>query len=165
MEHQKWAFAAVCPRGIGPTKWAEAGSADDIQIRRRFALIGQTLDGMRVWDVRRACQVIKFNAELATVPLWLQGKRESAPIALYAGVFEPDVARFDLWHPPATHKELPTFLNVRKHLDLPQGMALAFPRPIKVYVKDESAARAWDWTVELQRGLTEKCFQIRVVGE
>ncbi len=24
MEKQKWAFAAVCPRGIGPTKWARA---------------------------------------------------------------------------------------------------------------------------------------------
>ena len=45
MEQQKWAFAAVCPRGIGPTKWAEPGSPNDIQNRRRFALVGQTLDG------------------------------------------------------------------------------------------------------------------------
>ena len=82
MEKQKWAFAAVCPRGIGPTKWAEPGSPDDTQIRRRFALIGQTLDGMRVWDVRRAFQAMKSNADLKDVPVWLQGKQDMAGIAL-----------------------------------------------------------------------------------
>ena len=35
MERQKWAFAAICTRGIGPTKWAEPGSSVDIQMRRR----------------------------------------------------------------------------------------------------------------------------------
>ena len=120
MEKQKWAFAAVCPRGIGPSKWAEPGTPEDIQYRRRFALVGQTLDGMRVWDVRRAFQTLKVNADLKGVPLWLQCKQEMAGIALYAAMFEPDVARLDLWHLPASHKEGPTFLNVRKYLDTPQ---------------------------------------------
>ncbi|MCS6852182.1 MAG: prolyl oligopeptidase family serine peptidase, partial [Gemmataceae bacterium] len=78
MERNGWAFAAVCPRGIGPTCWAAPGSADDIQFRRRFPLVGQTLDGMRVWDVRRAVQAIGRLEDLKTVPLWLQGKGEAA---------------------------------------------------------------------------------------
>ena len=62
MEKQKWAFAAICPRGVGATKWAEPGTPDDTQYRRRFALVGQTLDGMRVWDVRRALQATAGGA-------------------------------------------------------------------------------------------------------
>src|SRR5262245_25831924 len=46
--------AVLAPRGIGPTSWGEAGSKEDLLARRRFPLIGQSLDGQRVWDVRRA---------------------------------------------------------------------------------------------------------------
>ncbi len=64
---------------------------------------------MRVWDVRRAFQALKANPDLKGVPLWMQGKHEMAGIALYAAIFEPDVARLDLWHLPASHKIGPTF--------------------------------------------------------
>ncbi|HJZ94575.1 MAG TPA: prolyl oligopeptidase family serine peptidase [Gemmataceae bacterium] len=165
MEKQKWAFAGVCPRGIGPTMWAEPGSANDTQYRRRFALVGQTLDGMRVWDVRRAFQSIRANPELKGVPVWLQGKRDLAGVALYAALYEPDVARLDLWHLPASHKDGPTLLNVRKYLDTPQALALAMPKPVKLYVKDEAAARAWAWPLELQKALGTESLQVRVVGE
>jgi dienelactone hydrolase len=165
MEKQKWAFAAVCPRGIGPTKWAEPGSPDDVQYSRRFALVGQTLDGMRVWDIRRAFQALKAISDLKGVPLWLQGKHDTAGIALYAAVYEPDVARLDLWHLPPSHREGPTFLNVRKYLDTPQALALAVPRPIKLYVKDADAAKAWTWPLELQKALGSESIQVRVVGE
>jgi dienelactone hydrolase len=165
MEHQRWAFAAVCPRGVGPTKWAEPGTADDTHIRRRFALVGQTLDGMRVWDVRRAVQTLLANPELADVPIWLQGKHQMAGVALYAALSEPKVARLDLWHLPPSHRDGPTFLNVRKYLDTPQAVALAFPRPVKLYVRDDTSARAWDWPVELQKALGKDYVQVRVVGE
>src|SRR5439155_21281450 len=38
MAKHGWAFAVVAPRGIGPTRWAEPGSKDDTQIRRKFPL-------------------------------------------------------------------------------------------------------------------------------
>ena len=165
LERQKWAFAAVCPRGIGPTKWAEPGSPNDIQIRRRFPLVGQTLDGQRVWDVRRALAVLREQSDLQGVPLWLQGKKDMAGIVLYASLFEPDVARLDLWNLPASHKEGPIFLNVRKYLDLPQAVALAFPRPIRLYVKNAEEAKNWDWPMQLQKALGRNSLQIRVVGD
>jgi hypothetical protein len=37
MKSQKLAFAAIAPRGIGVTRWAEPGSTLDTHIRRRFA--------------------------------------------------------------------------------------------------------------------------------
>src|SRR5262249_56879890 len=49
----KWGMAYVAPRGVGPTAWDQT-EKKQIQIRRRFQLLGQTLDGMRVWGVRRA---------------------------------------------------------------------------------------------------------------
>jgi Prolyl oligopeptidase family len=165
LESQKWAFAAVCPRGIGPTRWAEAGSRDDIQYRRRFALVGQTLDGQRVWDARRALAALRAVPELQGVPLWLQGKRDMAGIALYAGLFEPDVARLDLWHLPASHHDGPIFLNVLRVLDTPQALALAFPKSIRLYVKDEAQASAWAWPLQLQKDLGHDYLKVRVVGD
>src|SRR5262249_34328990 len=68
LEKFKWAFAAVTPRGIGPTRWSEVGAdgktPSAVQIRRRFGLLGETLDGQRVWDVRRAAAVLKTVADL-----------------------------------------------------------------------------------------------------
>jgi hypothetical protein len=165
MERQKWAFAAICPRGIGPTKWAEPGSSVDIQMRRRFALVGQTLDGQRVWDVRRALAVLREQSDLKGVPLWLQGKKDMAGIALYVSLFEKDIARLDLWHPPASHKEGPILLNVRTHLDMPQAVALAFPTPIRLYVKNDEESKNWDWPLQLQKAFGEKSLQLRVVGD
>ena len=165
LEAQKWAFATLAPRGIGPTAWAEAGSATDIHIRRRFALLGQTLDGQRVWDVRRALAVLRDLPESKSVPLWLQGKNQMAGVVLYASFFEPDVARVDLWHPPASHREGPIFLNVRRILDMPQAVALAFPKQVRIYVKEEAEASAWNWPMQLQKELGQESLKIRKVSQ
>ena len=165
MEKQSGRSPPCVPAAIGPTKWAEPGTPDDTHYRRRFALVGQTLDGMRVWDVRRAFQALKANPELKGVPLWLQGKHDMAGIALYAAIFEPDVARLDLWRLPASHQAGPIFLNIRKYMDTPQGLALAMPHPIKLYVKDAAEAKAWAWPLELQKALGKQSVQVRVVGE
>jgi dienelactone hydrolase len=166
LEKFHWGFAYVAPRGIGPTRWADDASSEATQIRRRFALIGQTLDGQRVWDVRRALAVLREQPDLKSVPLWLQGKNDMAGIVLYAGLFEPDVARLDLWHPPASHREGPIFLNVRRVLDMPQALALAFPRPVRLYVKDDAEAKAWDWPLQLQQQLgTGEPLKIRKVAD
>ncbi len=165
MEKMKWAFAAVCPRGVGPTRFAEAGSRDEIQYRRRFALIGQTWEGQQVWDVRRAFQTLGKLGELKDVPRWLQGKQDMATVALFAALFEPAVARLDLWQLAPTFKTAPPMLNAWRHLDIPQALALAHPMNVKLYVKDEAARQAWAWPLELQKALGKETLQLRVVGE
>ena len=68
------------------------------------------------------------------VPLWLQGHRQQAGVALYASLFEPDVTRLDLWELPQSHREGPYFLNVLKYLDTPQAVAMAAGRSkVRVY--------------------------------
>ena len=78
--------------------------------------------------------------------LTLHGDGASAIIGLYAGLFEPSVAGFDLWYPPTSHHTGPTFLNVLKYLDVPQAVALAEPRPVTLHVKNMTLEyRVWDW--------------------
>src|SRR5262249_2743234 len=77
MEANKWAFAAVTPRGIGPTRWNETGAdgkPTGVHIKRRFALIGRTLDDCRVWDVRPGLAVLRTVPDLQGAPRW--GGRE-----------------------------------------------------------------------------------------
>src|SRR5262249_8705838 len=89
LEFHNWAFAMIAPRGIGLTRIPPLPTGpktrnETTDILRRFALIGQTLDGQRVWDVRRALAALRSLNDLKDVPLWLQGDREMAGIALYA---------------------------------------------------------------------------------
>jgi hypothetical protein len=165
LSYHRWAFATVAPRGIGPTRWAKPGTATDIHVRRRFALLGQTLDGQRVWDVRRALAVLRTIPELKAAPVWLHGKGVMAGVALYAALFEPDVARLELWHPPATHREGPIFLNVARFLDMPQAVAMAGPRPVYIYVNGAVEAGQWDWTLRLQRALGQETTKIRQLSD
>jgi hypothetical protein len=165
MEHYRWAFAIIAPRGIGPTRWSEVhrfdGKPNGNQIRRRFALLGQTLDGQRVLDVRRAVACLQSVKDLNSIPLTLQGKGEMAGVALYAALFEPGVTGLDLWNPPASHRKGPTFLNVLTVLDMPQALALMQPRKVKLHIKDEEAAKAWSWTVRLYEVLGVETLKIR----
>lgn len=161
LETNKWAFATLAPRGIGPTRWSGEGTPAGIHIRRRFALLGQTLDGQRVWDVRRGLAVLRQVPDLKGVPPWLQGKCDLAGVVLYAGLFEPDVARFDLWDLPASHSQGPAFLNIRRILDTPQALALAFPRAVRLYVKDQNEASAWEWPLQLQKELGSEYLKVR----
>jgi dienelactone hydrolase len=118
------ALAFVAPRGVGPTAWTKE-SKKQIHIRRRFMLLGQTLDGMRVWDVRRAIQTLRAMDGLADVPVSLRADREMAGIALYAALFEPNIKRLELRDLPKSHREGPNFLNVLRFLDVPQTVAMA----------------------------------------
>jgi hypothetical protein len=158
------------PRGFGLTRIPPlpAGTRSRNETTdnlRRFALVGQTLDGQLVWDVRQALAVLRALPDLKSVPIWLQGDREMAGIVLYAALFEPDVARLDLWHLPYSHRQGPTFLNVRRYLDIPQAVALAFPRPIHIYTKDGSATASWKWPLQLQEALGAEYLKVRQVGE
>lgn len=126
-------LAYAAPRGIGLTAW-NPDERKQTQIRRRFMLLGQTLDGMRVWDVRRAIQAAGQVELLNDVPVALKGQRLTAGIVLYASLFEPDIAGLDLRHLPRSHREGPVFLNVLRYMDIPQAVAMAAERTqVRIY--------------------------------
>jgi hypothetical protein len=119
------AVAYFAPRGIGPTAWSSSEPETETHIRRRFMLLGQTLDGMRVWDTRRAIQALRTVVGLADVPVRIDAQREMAGIALYASLFEPNVAELELQGLSTSHRDGPEFLNVLRILDVPQAVAMA----------------------------------------
>jgi dienelactone hydrolase len=135
-----WGMAYVCPRGIGPTAWDQS-ERKQTHNRRRFMLLGQTLDGMRVWDVRRAVRTLKSAPGYEKVSIWCQAEREMSGIALYATLFERStVKRLDVYDLPVSHRNGPTFLNVLRHGDIPLTAAYAAQRT-KVVIYDNDAEK------------------------
>lgn len=156
---RKWAIAWVAPRGVGPTEW----NRDDrkrIQIRRRFMLLGQTLDGMRVYDAVRAAQALRTVEGMREVPLWMQGQREAAGITLYASLFTPGVKRLDLHGLSKSHREGPILLNVLRFLDVPEAVAVAAENSqIHIHQDDESG---WEYPLSVSKGLNWSGRQIQI---
>jgi hypothetical protein len=143
-----WAF--VAPRGIGPSQWSADGKKQ-IHIRRRFMLLGQTLDGMRAWDVRRAIQTLRGIDGLADVPITLAADDDMAGIALYAALFEPKIHEVALGNLPATHRDGPDFLNVLRILDIPQTVAMVAEKSHVVLREANDAA--WEYPLAVAKNL------------
>ena len=155
-----WTMAYVAPRGIGPTAWDQS-DRKQTQHQRRFYLLGQSLDGMRVWDVRQAAQTLRTVEGLADVPLWLQSHRQMAGVTLYASLFDPKITRLDLHELPTSHRDGPFFLNVCRFLDLPQAVAMAAERSrVALYTANPEA---WTYPARVGQvlGWDAKQFQIR----
>ena len=120
-------LAAVAPRGIGPTAWDQSVKKQT-QHRRRFMLLGQTLDGMRIWDVRRAIQALAAIGSTPKLPLAIEGERQAAGWAVHASLWEPNIAQVDLHDLPPSHRDGPILLNVSRFLEMPQVVAMAAER-------------------------------------
>jgi len=135
---QPWAMAYVAPRGVGPTAWVGNEKAQTQKLRR-FYLLGQTWDGMQVWDLRRAIGALRATP-YGKPALWLQGESTMGVNALYASLFDPDIARVDLHEPPPSHQKGPTYLNVLKYLDIPQAAAMAASTSsLRIHTADKAA--------------------------
>jgi len=159
------AIVYVMPRGIGPTIWS-TDKRKLKEIRRRFMLLGQTLDGMRTLDVRRAIQAVRSRSieSLRDVPVWLEGHGHMAGIALYASLFEPDIAGLDLSNLPLSHHDGPIYLNVLRYLDMPCAVAMAAERSqVNLYQNDDAG---WQFpkAVADKLGWPEERFRIQTAS-
>jgi dienelactone hydrolase len=135
------------PRGVGPTRWTQH-ERKQVQIRRRFMLLGQTLDGMRVWDIRRAIQAVQ---QLSTAPLWLEANGDMAVNCLYASLFETNIARIAFSGVPSSQMDGPDYLNVMRILDIPEAAALAAERaPLQI---EGHTRERWDFPRKLAANL------------
>jgi len=145
----KWAMAYVCPRGIGPNAWT-GSDKQQTQRLRRFYLLGQTLDSMQTWDIRRAIAALR-GTPYGKAPLWLQSQHVMAVNTLYASLFEDQITRLDLHQPPVSHETGPTYLNVLKFLNVPQAVALAAERSrVRIYSPNKSA---WSYPTQVAENL------------
>jgi dienelactone hydrolase len=150
--------ASLAPRGTGDAAW----SGDDkkqIQVRRRFMLLGQTVEGMQVWDVRRAVQALQALPRTKGVPVRLEATGPMAGVALYASLFEPVVDEIQLHDLPGTHMRGPHFLNVLRVLDVPHALAMAAERA-RVRV-DRTPGEGFEFATQAAQALRWSDEQLR----
>jgi hypothetical protein len=141
----KWAMGYIAPRGVGPTAWTGSEKAQTQRLRR-FYLLGETKDSGQVWDIRRAVQATRSIAGFDKTKLWLASGGVMGGNALYASLFEDNIARLDLNGLPASHMDGPTYFNVLRYLDVPQAAAMASERiKVVIYTSDK---QPWDFLVQ-----------------
>jgi dienelactone hydrolase len=153
------------PRGVGPTVPSADVQTDQPHSfilsrykagwatidRRRHILLGQTMDGMRVWDIGRAVAAVRDPQLFGTTPIVLSGARNAAVNALYASLFIDGLDSVELFTPPASHANGPDYLNVLRFLDVPQAAAIAMERQTLRIRKSDP--EQWTWTVSTARQL------------
>jgi dienelactone hydrolase len=157
-----WAMSYFAPRGVGPTAFDQS-EKKQIQNRRRFYLLGQTLESMQAYDVFQATLAAHRIDGFQEVPLWLQSQRRMAGVALYSAMFQlkGTVQRLDLYDLPMTHRDGPIFLNVQRYLDMPQAVALAAERSKVVIYQDDATGWEYPRAVAEKLGWDAKQIQIR----
>ncbi|WP_425618419.1 alpha/beta hydrolase family protein [Anatilimnocola sp. NA78] len=154
-----WAMSYVAPRGVGPTAFDQS-EKKQVQNRRRFYLLGQTLDGMQTLDIVSAMRACQSLEALKDSSLWLQSNRVMGGNTLYAAIMHPGAKRIDLYDLPTTHRDGPIYLNVSRKLEMPHAVALAAEKTQVILYQD---AAGFEWPQQLADNLSwgKKQLQFR----
>lgn len=143
----EFAGAAVEVRNTGVTS---VGPGYLWTLRRVYPLLGHTLPERQVADLLAG--VALMRQEPATGPTVLYGQGSTAAQAVYAAVLDPKISELILDNPPETHTnpETAEFLGILRIGDLPQNLALLYPRPITFIGR---MPPAFDWTKRVYEAL------------
>jgi dienelactone hydrolase len=135
------------PRGYGPTATNPQTKART-QLRRRYMLLGETLEGMQVWDVIVAIRAAR-NVTKTELPVTIEASGELAAAAVYAGLSAgiDQVGEMKLTRPPKSHRAGATYMQVLRYLDMPEAVARAVLRRTTVTLLDVDPIN-WEITVE-----------------
>lgn len=115
-------------------------------MRRAYPMLGHTLPERQVFDLVQAMALLR--EQFPGVPLSLYGHGKAAVLAIYAALLDELVTELFLADPPESHRDpaTPEFLGILRIGDLPENLALLYPRPI-TFVGDIPAA--YEWTREV----------------
>jgi hypothetical protein len=135
------AMVFFAPRGLGLDSWNPPERYRQ-HLPRRFMLLGQTVDSMRVWDIRRLVEALRELEPAREAAIEVEAGGHLAVDALYAALFTEGVAALRLSAVPASHRTGPDYLNVLRILDIPQALALAAERvPVELTDTDPAVGR------------------------
>ena len=144
-------------RGTGATS---IGPGLTWTVRRAYSLLGHTLPERQTFDLLQGIAVLRSETNVGNVVVY--GKGRQAALAIYAAVLDDTIREVILEDPAPTHWDGgPEFLNALKVGDLPQNLALVFPRPITFV---GSLPEAYEWTRDMYAacGLRDR---VRVVAK
>ena len=131
-----FARVVVFPRGVGEIPWDKTFWKATL---RNAMEVGETVDSMRLADVRAALESLQARANIDPTRISVVGKGISGVLGLYAAIYNPKVEHVVLIDAPTTHAEGPIFLNVLRYTDLPEAAALFAPRRLTFYVRMPAA--------------------------
>ncbi|MDX2149826.1 MAG: dienelactone hydrolase family protein, partial [Bryobacteraceae bacterium] len=121
---------AVYPIGIDEIPWPNLFQRDTL---RNAMHIGETIDSLRLRDVRAALQQLREMPEVDPARIMIAGRGVSGILGLYAAILDPAIWQVALIDPPTSHRHGPLFLNILRHTDLPEAAALLAPRRLIFY--------------------------------
>ncbi len=142
-----FATAGVEVRNTGATS---VGPGYLWTLRRVYPLLGQTLPERQMSDLLAGVAIMRREA--ATGAMAVYGQGETAPLAIYAAILDPRITEVILASPPQSHADpnTPEFLGILRIGDLPQNLALVYPRPITFV---GAVPPAYEWTREAYKKL------------
>jgi hypothetical protein len=113
-----------------------------------------------VYDLLAGVALLRREGVAGPVSLFGQGY--TAPLAVYAAILDPQVSEVILADLPESHQnpQTPEFLGILRIGDLPQNLALLYPRPI-TFVGAMPAAYQWTRQAYEKLGAADR---IRVVA-
>ena len=117
----------ISVRGAGPARF----SGDDFkqaQIRKRYHLLGQSLQMMQTWDIHRAINRISQIPSYGPESISVHAGGVTAGMVLYASLFVDTPLRLNLSRLPSSHMEGPYYPRVLRHMDIPAAVMLADER-------------------------------------
>lgn len=141
------ATACVEVRNTGATS---TGPGYLWSLRRGYMIVGQTLPERQIFDLLQALALLR--QEFPGTPLALYGEGRTAVLAIYAALLDELVEEIFLVDPPQTHlvPDTPELLNVLRVGDLPENLALLYPRRITFIGR---IPEAYEWTQKLYQQL------------
>ncbi len=153
--------AAIEVRATGAT---QIGAGLTWTVKRGCQLIGCTLPERQTHDLLAGLAVLRQLPAVKDVAVY--GKGDTAVPAIYAAILDENVTEIVLENPPETHTEgaTPELLGVLRIGDLPQNLALVFPRPI-TFIGEIPIAYEWTKQAYEQLGQGDKVRVIENVGE
>jgi hypothetical protein len=124
-------------RGGGRQAWTRKSPPNYVE--RAHALLGQTIDQGRVWDIAAEARHRQWK---------VLGRGHAGILAAYAALFEPNIAEVVVVDPPTSHRDGPIFLNVLRVLDIPDALGLLAPRPLTLV---NAGDKAFDKTAQIYK--------------
>ena len=158
-------YVGLAVRGIGPTEWTR-NEKERTHILRRFLLLGQSLDGQRLWDVTRGLEATREILKPAAGHVALEGRGVLGGIAAHACLFDDQINHLKLTSPPTSYRDGPTLLNSSKVLEMPQVLLLAHARAGQVEIHASPAdVEAWEKVQAAMPAINQDPNTFRLIPE
>lgn len=121
---ERKAVALLMTRGIGSSR-PEMSEQQFTHWRRRFMLLGQTLDGMRVWDIIRTLDLLPKIRGWDKKTIEVHARGDMGMNALLASLFTDERIEFELRDLHDDFEDGPDYLNIMKTVEMPRLRASA----------------------------------------